>query len=358
VQADHLTPDVHLNRRENIGLLYLSSTPFNYFVFGLSLRSNLPIPGLISSESSLDCPQVRVHLGVSPQHAASDAQIGPEELTYTSPYLSQSGEPLLRVWRIWNGAYLRLSYLNGMQFWLGQDGNDIWTNGPEDCSIEDIATYLLGPVLGVLLRLRGTVCLHASAIAMEDRSVALVGPSGAGKSTTAAILAQRGWSVVSDDVVALAEERGMFCILPAYPYLCLLPDSVTMLYGSNEHLPRFVPQWEKRRLAVGELGMENIKFEQRALPLAAIYLLEQRTLNSDPNVDLVSQRAAFIALVANSYATGILNREMRAEEFAFLGRLVESVAIRSLAVPQDANGFPGLHNQICADIQRAMKTVR
>src|SRR5882672_6256585 len=45
------------------------------------------------------------------------------------------------------------------------------------------------------------------------------------------------------------------------------------------------------------------------ITLASIYLLEQRTSNSDPNVDLVSQRAACIALVANSYATGILNRE-------------------------------------------------
>jgi len=332
----------------------LSLIALTYSVFGLSLLSNHPIPGLVSTEPTSDCPQVRVHIGVLP-HASSDVSSDPEELMYTSAYLGRSGAPLLRVWQSRNGAYMRLCYLNGMQFWLDRDGTNVWTSGPDSCSIENIATYLLGPVLGVLLRLRGTVCLHASAVAMQDRSVALVGPSGAGKSTTAAILAHRGWSIVSDDVVALAEEGGTFCVLPAYPYLCLLPESVSMLYGSSEHLPRFIPQWEKRRLAVDKLGTEKIKFERRALPLAAIYLLEQRTSSSEPNVALLSQRTAFMALVANSYATRILTREMRAEEFSVFGRLVTSVAIRSLEVPGDTKDFERLHNVICADIQKTRR---
>jgi hypothetical protein len=340
-----------------MGLSNLSSIVFTYSVFGLSLRSNQPIPGLISAKASSGSPHVRIHVGVSPQ-AAKDALAGPEELAYSSSYLDESGNPFLRVRRTASDARLRLSYSNGMQFWLDQEGGNVWISWPDSSSFEDVATYLLGPVLGVLLRLRGTVCLHASAIALEGQSVACVGPPGAGKSTTAAILAQRGWSVVSDDVVALAEERGAFCVLPAYPYLCLWPDSVAMLYGSGDRLPRFIPQWEKRCLAVGKLGKENIKFEQRAVPLAAIYLLDQRTSNSDPNLAHVSHRTGLMTLVANSYATRILNRKMRAEEFAVLGRLVASVGIRSLKVPQDGKGFQALHDLIRAEIQRAKKSAR
>jgi len=330
---------------------------FTYSVFGLSLHSNQPIPTLISAKASSRTPHVRIHIGVSPQ-AANDARAGPEELIYSSPYLDESGNPFLRVRRSGSDAPLRLSYSNGMQFWLDQEGGNVWISWPDGCSFEDVATYLLGPVLGVLLRLRRTVCLHASAMALEGQSVACVGPPGAGKSTTAAILAQRGWSVVSDDVVALAEERGAFCILPAYPYLCLWPDSVAMLYGSGYRVPRFTPQWEKRRLTVGKLSEEKIKFEQRALPLAAIYLLDERTSNSDPILALVSRRTALMTLVANSYATRILNRKMRVEEFAVLGRLVASVGIRSLKVPQDGKGFQALHDLIRAEIQRAKKSAR
>lgn len=296
---------------------------------------------------------MRVHIRASP-FEESNASDYPEHLTYTSSYLDESGGPFLRAWR--SDVLLRLSYSNGMQFWLDREGRDVWVTWPDSCSFEDVATYLLGPVMGVLLRLRGTVCLHASAVTLEGQSVAFVGPPGAGKSTTAAILAQRGWSIVSDDVVALAEERGAFCALPAYPYLCLLPDAVAMLYGSDEDLPRFIPQWEKRRLVAGEAGMEKIKFEQRALPLSAIYFLDQRTLNRDPNIVPVLKRAAFMMLVANSYATRILSREMRGDEFAVFGRLVVSVPIRTLNVPQDVSAFERLHHLIWGDIQSIKKS--
>src|SRR5258708_3332580 len=107
-------------------------------------------------------------------------------------------------------------------------------------------------ILGVLVRLRGVTCLDASAVAIEDRWVAFVGPEAAGKSTTAAAFARQGYGVLSDDIVALVERDGAFHVMPAYPHLCLWPDSVKMLYGSSEMLPRFSPEWEKRRLALGD----------------------------------------------------------------------------------------------------------
>ncbi len=36
---------------------------------------------------------------------------------------------------------------------------------------------LLGLILGFVLRLRGVTCLHASAIAVRDRAIALLGPA-------------------------------------------------------------------------------------------------------------------------------------------------------------------------------------
>ena len=40
--------------------------------------------------------------------------------------------------------------------------------------------------MGFVMLLRGIVCLHASAIAIDDEAIALLGPAGSGKSTTAA----------------------------------------------------------------------------------------------------------------------------------------------------------------------------
>ena len=321
---------------------------FHYSAFGLSLHSNLHLPGLIAADLSATAPEVYVHLGALPR-IATEVRPSPEELAYASCNVSESGEPALRIWQVDGGALFRLSYASGMQFWLDRRGSEIWASWPETSSLNEAATYLLGPVLGVLLRLRGIICIHASAIAVGGYAVAFVGPAGAGKSTTAAIFARRGCAVLSDDVVALAEELETFRVLPAYPHLCLWPDSVGMLYGSPDRLPRFVPDWEKRCLT---LGRDELEFAHRALPLGVIYLLQERTSDSRAQVGSVPLPGAFMALVANSYATQILNREMRANEFDVLSRLVPQVPIYSLQVPRDVDGFHDFYHRVCRDVRR------
>jgi hypothetical protein len=300
---------------------------------------------------SFTAPDVHLHLGALPRSVAMEVRKSPEQLAYASSYLSESGEPALRVWRVDGGAFFRLSYASGMQFWLDRLGTEIWGGWPKNSSLNDAATYLLGPVLGVLLRLRGIICVHASAIAVGGCAVAFVGPAGAGKSTTAAIFAQRGCTVLSDDIVALSEELETFRVLPAYPHLCLWPDSVAMLYGSPNRLPRFVPDWEKRCLG---LGSKDLKFARGALPLGLIYLLQERSSDTSAHVGSVPLPAAFMALVANSYATKILDREMRANEFDVLSRLVPQVPVYSLQAPRNVDGFDDLYDRVCQDVKRTV----
>jgi hypothetical protein len=316
----------------------LTQADFTYSAFGLLLRSNLGIPGLVPNPFCSSVSKVHVKLGECPD---DPGEIRPEHKTliYKSSYLNEAGDPALKVWSVADGAILHLAYSDGMQFWLDRRGTSIWAQWPETSSLEDAATYLLGPVLGALLRIRGVICLHASAVAFEDQAVAFVGPPGAGKSTTAAILARRGCAVLSDDIVALAEGAGVYRVLPAYPYLSLWPDSVSMLYGSTDSLPRFIPQWEKRCLRLGE---KDSKFQEQELPLRAIYLLRERTMGSGTQVESVSVRNAFLDLLTNSYAARILNAQNRAREFDFLARLVSQVPTRAIRLSEEANLDAGL----------------
>jgi hypothetical protein len=316
----------------------LTQADFAYAAFGLLLRSNLGIPGLVPTAVSSSVANVDVRLGECPE---VPAEIGPDHKTliYKSSYLNEAGDSALKVWSFADGAILHLAYSDGMQFWLDRGGTRIWAQWPETSSLEDAATYLLGPVLGALLRIRGVICLHASAVAFEDQAVAFVGPPGAGKSTTAAILARRGCAVLSDDIVALAEGAGVYRVLPAYPYLSLWPDSVSMLYGSTDSLPRFIPQWEKRCLMLGE---KNSKFQEQALPLRAIYLLQERTMGSGTQVEFVSVKNAFVDLLTNSYAARILSTQHQVSEFDFLARLVSKVPTRAIRLSEEANLDAGL----------------
>ena len=306
----------------------------SYTVFGLLLRSNLRIPGLTPQRTSSKSPEVEVQLGVAP--ATIDLIPGKlEELIYASSDITESGQPALRIWKIANGALLRLDYFDGSRFWLDSKGTSVWAVWPEAVTLEDAVSYILGPVLGLLLRLRGVPCLHASAVAFGDSAVAFAGSEGAGKSTTAAALADRGHAVISDDIVAIVEREGSFFVLPAYPYLSLWPESVTILYGSGKRLPVFSPNYDKRKLLLAE---NRLQFQEQPVPLGAVFLLGQRVADhAAPFLEMLPARESLVSLVANSYATNLLDKDMRAREFELLGRLVASVPVWRLRPNEDGS---------------------
>lgn len=315
---------------------------FHYSVFGMLVRSNVCLPPLVAVAAAANPADLELHLGISP-FPGEKIPLPGEELVYVSPYTEESGEPSLRIWGTPGGSLLRLSYCDGTQFWVDRTGKTLWACWSDALSLENTLSYLLGPVLGLLLRLRGVVCLHASAVAFGDYSIAFVGAAGAGKSTTAAAFAREGHAVLSDDVVALAERDGVFHVLPAYPHVSLWPESVTMLYGSEVALPHFTKGWDKRRLALGDAGNQ---FERRSLPLGAIYLLGPRQAEA-PGVKDISPQAAFLDLVTNTYATNTLDREKRGEEFAGLGRLFSKVPVRQVCPSSDPNHL----KELCRSIE-------
>jgi hypothetical protein len=233
----------------------------------------------------------------------------------------------LRILREDEKGLFHLVYFDGMQFWMDRQGTKLWASWPSQSSVEEAATYLLGPVLGLLLRFRGVTCLHASAVAIGKSAIAFVGAEGAGKSTTAAAFTRAGYAAVSDDVVALVEREGAFFVSPTYPHLSLWPESVEMLYGTADALPPFVPNWEKRRLS-SDIG--GARFEDGALPLRAIYLLDEIRDEPGPHAEAVTGQIGLLSLVANSFATNMLDSDMRSSEFSTLSSLVAKVPLRRL----------------------------
>ena len=274
-----------------------------FFVFGLRLRANVPLPGVPPDHLSSELYEVELHMGIPPYSDQENSRHF-EELTYTSADRNAAGEGALRIFKVDHGDFVRLAYEDGTQFWVDRTRRNIWATWPPESSLANATSYLLGPVLGLVLRLRGVTCLHASSVAFEDRSIALVGQTGAGKSTTAAAFARQGYGVISDDIVALVERENALYVMPAYPHLCLWPESVKMIYDSADALPRLIPDWDKRRLTLGE---EGTRFESRCLPLAAIYVLGERRRDPAPFVEPITPQNALLSLVADTYANKILD---------------------------------------------------
>jgi hypothetical protein len=301
---------------------------FTYRIFGLKIRSNLAVPGLEATSVDPADADVRVNFDTSPSGARCTA----EELFFTSSIRAENGEPMQRIWKIANGALLRIDYVDSTQFWLDANGREVWSRWGEGSSFEDAASYLPGPVLGYLLRLRGVTCLHASSMRFGERAAAFVGPGGAGKSTLAAALALRRHEVVSEDVVALRECDGVFYAVPAYPYVGLWPESVRALWPGKD-FAAFSANFPKRMV---HLASSGLRFSPEVVELDSLYLLQERTNDAAaPLLEPIDKREALMSLVANTYANLLLDHEMRAQEFAFLGRLLNAVPVKRLRAHQE-----------------------
>lgn len=319
----------------------------DYFLYGLRLHSNQPIPGLVAVAPAAAMPHdVRVWLNAMPPELG-DIAPDAEQVFYLSAETDEQGSPSLRIHRGVRGDYFRLVFEDGVQFVVDHAGRGIGMTWPESTSYEDAVTYLVGPIMAFVLALRNITCLHASAVAIEDQAIALLGPSGAGKSTTAAMFARLGYPVLSDDVVPVHEQHDYFLTQPGYPCLRLWPASVDALFGSPEALPCLTPTWEKRGL---DLTHGAYKFHTRESPLAAIYILDERCAEA-PAVAQVAAREGLLALLANSYATNVINPQQRALEFQVLSRVAMHVPMRRVKAHNDPARLPELCAAIIDDFQ-------
>ncbi|HEX2210783.1 MAG TPA: hypothetical protein VHG93_24080 [Longimicrobium sp.] len=266
----------------------------------------------------------------------------PEEPWYVSPRLTPADEPTVVVHRVGGGAAFRLRYADGCEYHVDAAGTRVACTWPAHFTVEDAATYLLGPVLGLVLRLRGVPSLHASAVEIDGAAVALVGPAGAGKSTTAAALATRGHALVADDVLALRASEGGIVVQPAYPHVRLWPDVVPALFGEGAELPPITPNWEKRGLRLDEA------FHPHPLPLRRVYVLSGREAGPDaPRLEPMGAMEAALALVANGYVGWFPDRAAQARELEVLGRVARGVPA-AWAVPA---ADPGRLGELCAMIE-------
>jgi len=290
-------------------------------VCGLSIESDAPIPGLRSSDFT-GAPDLCVTMRGStaaPKASNSDA------LWYLSPYLDDRRVPLMTI-RVVGSSFL-LSYAEGATFLVNDSGAaiDAWWDPP--LTDADAADYLLGSVLAFVLRLRGSVPLHASAVVIDERAIIFAGAQGAGKSSTAAAFAQLGYPVLSDDIVVVADEGRVMMAHPSHGHLSVWPDAAQRLFAT-ESLPLHSDVYAKHRVDLIERGY---RFRDSAVPIDTICILGRRSAaGQTPVLRQLHPPAALVALVGQTFSNYLLDPAMRAREFDLLGRVASAVRVSEL----------------------------
>ncbi|MEA2329278.1 MAG: hypothetical protein QOE68_4237 [Thermoanaerobaculia bacterium] len=291
---------------------------FDQRLFGLRVRSTHPIPFALSSGEGP--PDVIATFGSLPEWLVGTA-IEPSLLERDeSPYaLSRAGE-----------SYV-LDYVDGTRIVVTRGA--IWMTWRDPLNFDDACTYLVGPAFALLLRLRGAACVHASAISIGDRAIAIVGPSGSGKSTIAAALVLRGAMLIAEDVLPLTMRGGRILAVPAYAGIRLWPEAVALLMQSRDALPGISPTWDKRVLEV-----DVSQCAGTPQPLSAIVFLEDRDASLTP-------AEGAMRLVANSYRSEMLDAEMRRREFSLFSDLAATIPLFSIRATHDRD--PDILASLC-----------
>lgn len=288
-----------------------------YRLYGLAVETDLPLPGLQPAPSRAPADLV-MWLGHVPADAFPPV---PEERCYASPRVSGEAVPSLVVHRAADGGAYRLRYADGIEFRVDAAGTRVACTWPPGQTLEDAATYLLGSICGLALRLRGVPSLHASAVALPGGAAAVCGPPQSGKSTTAAAFAARGRALLADDVVPLLDRPRGVHVQPAYPHLRLWPDVLPALYGEGADLPPLTPNWDKRFLAL------EGAFHEKPLPLRAVYLLTGRDHHDAPRFQPVTPMDALLELLANAYMGWFPEPAAQARELVVLGKVARAVPV-------------------------------
>ena len=253
------------------------------------------------------------------------------ESRYISSEIDQNGTPVTTIDSLQGDRY-RIRYCDGTEFVVDRGNTRVSASWPESSTEEDTLVYLFGPVLGILLRLRGVTCLHASAVVVGDGALAFTGSAHAGKSSIAAAFSRMGIPVLTDDVVALDDRGDCFIVPPGPARILLWPESVSALWGAPDALSLVVPGWDKKKFAPGH---PDFRFCDRALPLRAVYVLAERTERASIEIGPLGGAAGLVALIANTFGNRSLDAERRAAEFETLGRLVRLVPLRQVHAPDD-----------------------
>jgi hypothetical protein len=271
--------------------------------FGVDLDLGFATPALppLPDGRRPDDPTV-VELG---EQAAIDAA-WPAEEARRSGIMGTREDPVMEVHEHVTAGY-RIALPPYGCYLVSGDGRRV-TCAPPDVPDWDWQRLLVGQVLPAVAAVRDYELLHASAVELGDRAIAFAGPPGLGKSSLALRLMLRGRRLVAEDVLAIDVRDGRVVAEPG----------AAMLNIRDEELAALDPQ-ARGALgdAVGRSRDEKVHViserEDRALPLAALYLLERGDPGTPVFERLEEPRAADLfthSFVTYVYRSGRMVRQL------------------------------------------------
>lgn len=205
------------------------------------------------------------------------------------------------VSRVAPGGERRVEFADGERYEISADGGFLHRIGGH-LSLSEASARALGAPLALALALRDVHLLHASAVGLNGRALALVAPSGGGKSTLARHAVAHGLPRLADDILPVR------------------------LGASSEALPRF-PQLKLRP------AEEYPEDAPDVVSLGALIELAHSPATRGIASERLEPAAAAFALVRATVAARLFDEQLLSRHFAACTRAAQGLPVFHLTYP-------------------------
>lgn len=307
-------------------------TLHTYRLYGLTIASELPL----HQDRVVDDAEPDVVLTVGdPRPVPADEPAGTRLADVRE---DDDGTRYFTFTRCADGSYLLRYYRIG-DFVVSRDLSRIALHLDPDADPGFASVLATGSVPSFLLLAKGFPLLHASAVDIGGAVVAFVGYAGMGKSTMATVMCAAGASIVTDDVLRLE--------LADDATRCYLGATETRLRKSASELAAaFGSDVEARRTSDQRDALRLPAADDELLPLAAIVIPQPDRENDAVDLRRLGKVEALLTLSRFPRIVGWEDEQSLAQQFGFLGDIVESVPVLIARVPWGPPFAPDLAAQL------------
>lgn len=225
--------------------------------------------------------------------------------------------------------------LNDVNIFKISHGSEIVINPKTNLDYSYLKIIILGSAMSYLLHQRGDLILHSSAVNINGSAVAFLGGNGMGKSTTSFLLYNKGYPLITDDLLSIDmdKENGLPWVNPGSKRIKLLPEIIN---HTQEDL-NSMQKTHKYSLKYSYCAWKNFSFVP--IPLKKIYVLEK---SAEWGLTSLSASEALIKIVESSHPYKIFTKNERAKNLIQCSKLLKKVPVKCLKFQRSLDKLPKL----------------